>query len=165
MFEKGYVIKGKHATYMKFLSATTEKLNKEARVAAVFRANIDIYMVAPLIGVAYNLIADEDKVSEDDLSIFAEAIINNQENLTYIYRLVMLSEKSVGLTNEEKIDRAFKDDEEPERLAKNMELFHQYMRGGVEWLYDQFTEGATTKDDYFTKIQEIVENFKLDFSL
>ena len=165
MFEKGYVIKGKHATYMRFLSATTEKLNKEAKVAAVFRYNVDIYTVAPLIGVIYNLRADEDKASDDDLSIFAEAIINNQENLTYIYRLVMLSENSLGLTNEQKIDRAFKDDEEPEKLAKNMELFHQYMRGGVEWLYCQFTEGATTKDDYFTKIQEVVENFKLDFSL
>jgi hypothetical protein len=165
MFEKQYLLKGKHATYAKFLSATTERLNKDAKVAGVFRYIIDVYLVAPLIGVAYNLKADEDTTSNDDVRIFADAIINQQENLTYAYRLVMLSENSSNLTNDEKIDRAFKQDEDVEKLANNMELFHQYMRGGIEWLYEQFTDGATTKEDYLSKIQEVVETFKADFSL
>ena len=40
-----------------------------------------------------------------------------------------------------------------------MKLFNTYVRGGIEWLYEQFTTGATTRDEYITKIHEIVEAF------
>ena len=39
------------------------------------------------------------------------------------------------------------------------------MRGGLEWLYEQFTDGATTKEDYLEKVYEIVSLYKEDFSI
>lgn len=162
MFDKQYYFKGKHATYVKFLSATTQKLNKDVKVAGVFRAIIDIYLVAPLIGVNFNLKADEDTISNDNVRIFADAMINQQDNLINVFRLVMLSENSTNLSDDEKIDRAFKEDEDSEKLAVNMELFHKYMRGGIEWLYEQFTEDATTKDDYLAKILKVTQTYKLE---
>ncbi|MBV1756495.1 MAG: hypothetical protein KMY55_01505 [Dethiosulfatibacter sp.] len=163
MFDKPYKIKGKHATYAKFLSATTERLNRDAKVAGVFRYIVDIYLVAPLIGVAYNLKSDEDTKTDDDVTIFAEAIINQQENLTHVFRLVMLAESNSKLNDDEKIQRAFKDDENSLKVLENMELFHQYMRGGIEWLFKQFTEDATTREDYLAKMTEIVDTYKQDF--
>lgn len=66
---------------------------------------------------------------------------------------------------DEKIDRAFRYDEHPEKLAKNLELFHQYMRGGIEWLYEHFTDGTTTKEDYLEKVYEVVSLYKEDFGI
>lgn len=67
----------------------------------------------------------------------------------------MLVDNTTGLNADEKIDRAFKNPDTPE----NMKLFNTYVRGGIEWLYEQFTTGATTRDEYITKIHEIVEAF------
>lgn len=164
MFERDYVIRGKHATYARFLSSTTERLNKNAKVASVFNRIVDVYMVAPLIGAAYKKKADEDSSSSESVRIFADAIINQQENLDSVFRLVMLSDNMTNLTNDEKISRAFKEDEDPIKLSENLEVFHQYMRGGIEWLYEQFTDGATTQEDYLAKVNEVVQLYKADFN-
>ena len=68
----------------------------------------------------------------------------------------MLVDNTTGLNADEKIDRAFKKPDTPE----NMKLFNSYVRGGIEWLYEQFTSGATTRDEYIAKIYEVVESFK-----
>ena len=38
-----------------------------------------------------------------------------------------------------------------------MKLFNSYVRGGIEWLYEQFTSGATTRDEYIAKIYDEVK--------
>lgn len=167
MFDRAYVLYGKHATYIKFLNAYQRRLDKEnaANNAGIFPLAIDVYTVAPLIGVAYNRTAPVDTASSDSTTIFADAIISRQETLDTVYRLVLLSEKSVELTADERIDRAFRSDEDPERNAMNLDLFHQYMRGGVEWLYEQVTEDATTQEDYLARIVELVNLYSEDFGL
>ncbi len=165
MFDATYNFKGKHATYVKFLSKTAERLHKGMRTTAVFNHYVDVYLVAPLIGVAYNRKAEEDNLINDKATIFADAIIQRQENLITAYRLVMLYDDSTNLTDDEKIDRAFKQDSDSDKLSDNMELFHSYMRGGVEWLYEQFSGDANTKEDYLRNIKEVVENYYNDFKL
>jgi len=154
MFNNDYELKGKYATYIRFLSATTNRLDKAAKAAAI----------APLIGLAYNKKVPEDNASNDTYSILASQIINHQADLDFAFRLVMLADNSAGLSSDDKIDRAFRQDEQPEKLAENLDLFHQYMRGGLEWLYEQFTDGATTKEDYLEKVYEVVSLYKEDFS-
>ncbi len=165
MFNNDYVLKGKHAAYIRFLSATTNRLDKTAKAAGVINTAVDIYAIAPLIGLIYNKKAGEDDSSSDTYSILASQIINHQADLDFAYRLVMLADNSSGLSSDEKIDRAFKQDEQPKKLAENLELFHQYMRGGLEWLYEHFTDGATTKEDYIEKVYEVVSLYNEDFSI
>jgi len=165
MFNKPYILKGKHATYIRFLSAQTRINDKNAKGAFVIKTAVDIYNIAPLIGVAYNLKADEDTNSTDSYTIFGDAMIQHQSNLEIAFRLVMLAENSSTLSSDEKISRAFREDEQPDKMAKNLDLFHQYVRGGIEWLYEQFTDGATTKEDYLEKVFEVVSLYKDDFSI
>jgi hypothetical protein len=42
-----------------------------------------------------------------------------------------------------------------------MKLFHAYVCGGIEFLYEKFQD-CTTNDDYIEKMYEIVERFKHD---
>jgi hypothetical protein len=165
MFNNDYELRGKHATYIRFLSATTNRLDKTAKAAGIINTAVDIYVIAPIIGLAYNKKAAEDNSINDTYSILASQIINHQEDLDFAFRLVMLADKSTELSSDEKIDRAFRQDEQPEKLAKNLELFHQYMRGGIEWLYEHFTDGATTKEDYLEKVYEVVSLYKEDFCI
>jgi hypothetical protein len=154
------MIKGKHATYAKFLCATSSKKDKEneRRPADVFDRIVDIYMIAPIVGLVTGLKSPEDTESADETRIFAEAVIKEKANLEYIFRLTMLVDNSQQLTADEKISRAFRSENEELRLN----LFNSYVRGGIEWLYDNFTNGATTHDEYIAKINEIVSNFALE---
>lgn len=165
MFNKPYEFKGKHATYIRFLSASTQRLDKEAKIAGIFDAAADIYMIAPLIGTAYNLRSPVDNSIQDSYTIFGDAIINRQVSLEAVYRLIMLSEKSIDLSSSERIERAFKDDEILENVNANVELFHEYMRGGIEWLYEHINEGTTPQDDYLEKVKELVNLYADDFEL
>ena len=155
MFNSDIYVKGKHATYIKYLSKKTEKNDRKEKVAGVFERAIDVYMVAPIIGLVYGLRRDEDKASADDVKIFADTVNREQLNLVYIYRMVLLVDNSRGLSADEKIELAFRTPEKEE----NMKLFNSYLRGGIEWLFEQFTSGATTKDEYLAKINEIVSTF------
>lgn len=45
-------------------------------------------------------------------------------------------------------------------LLEDMELFHDYIRGGIEVMYEQFTDGCQTQDDYLSKTYEVMSTFK-----
>lgn len=153
MFDSDYQFKGKHATYVKFL-------NKDENGANVFERMLDVYMLAPIIGKLYGRRSGVDKESSDTARIFADAIIKEQHKLKYIYRLIMLCHEEEGLTEDAKVKMAFKDDGSKDDLAKNMEIFHSYMLGGVEVLYEKFSEDNTTRDDYLYQIYKLIEGFK-----
>jgi hypothetical protein len=162
MFTKNYRVLGKHATYIRFLNAYAQNLDKKVKAAGIFAYAVDVYMVAPLIGAAYKRKAPVDTESKDDLNILAEQFISRQKQLDDVYRLVMLSDESVKLSDDERIDRAFKTDEDSKQQAVNLEIFHQYMRGGVEWLYERITEGT---DYYLDKIKDFLTLYADDFQL
>jgi hypothetical protein len=138
---------------------------KSLKNAGIFLNAVDVYTVAPLIGVAYNKAVPVDYDSQDTINIHADAIIRRQHDLDVVYRLVLLNDKSLTLPSDERLDRAFRSDESPELQTENMEIFHKYMRGGVEWLYEQITEGATTQEDYLERIVELVKQYNDDFNL
>jgi len=152
MFEKDLVIRGKHATYI-------TDLNK----ANIFRRYIDVYMMGAVWGLLYNVRADRDTTSSDDATIYAAAFNTERLRCEFVYRLVMLLDESAGLSPEQKIDRAFRyDDTHVEVMKENMALFHSYVFGGVEKLYEKFVSGCTTRDDYIDKINEVLGAFKDD---
>ena len=71
--------------------------------------------------------------------------------------------KIFELTSEERVDRAFRYDSLPEKaeeFKQSMELFNDYVRGGIEVMYEQFTDGCQTQDDYLNKTYEVMTTFK-----
>ena len=156
MFTSDIYIRGKYATYLKYLSQKTEKNDRKEKVAGVFERMIDVYMTAAIVGVNYGLKREDENTTPDTVKIFADAVNREQDNLEAIFRIVMLVDNTTGLNPDEKINRAFKNPDTPE----NLKLFNSYVRGGIEWLYEQFTTSATTRDEYIAKIYEIVDNFK-----
>lgn len=154
MFTSDIYVRGKYASWLKFLSEKTEKNDKSEKVAGVFKRDIDVYLTAAIVGLNFGLRREADN-SPDKAKIHVDTVLKEQDNLTFVFRIAMLVDNSTGLNADEKINRTFKSPDAPE----NMELFNSYVRGGIEWLYEQFTEGTTIKDDYLAKIYEIVDSF------
>lgn len=166
MFENDYTITGKHATYLKYLAVKNSKEDDDATApsaARLFERYIDVYMNAAIWGLLYSKTAKRDTLSDDRARIYADAFANERDNCVFLYRMVMLLDKSVDLTPEERVDRAFKYDTQQKKadaFRENMELFHDYIRGGIEWMYDHFTDSCSTRDDYITRVYEVVTTFQ-----
>lgn len=156
MFENDLAITGRHATYLKFL--VQEKL---------FERYIDVYMNAAIFGLLYNRTAKRDTTSDDRARVYADAFAKERENCMFLYRIVMLLDKTIELSPEERVNRAFRYDSQPdksEEFTQNMELFHSYIRGGIEVMYEQFTDGCQTQDDYLSKSYETMTMFRKELA-
>lgn len=166
MFENDYTINGKHATYLKFLAKKNARDDTDPdnpAAAKLFERYIDVYMNAAIWGLLYSRTAKRDTASDDRARVYADAFANERVNCVFLYRMVMLLDKTTELTPEERVDRAFRYDTQPEKteeFKKNMELFQDYVRGGIEVMYEQFTDGCTTQDDYLSKTYEVMTMFK-----
>ena len=161
MFEKNYRLSGKHATYVKFLKDE----------AKIFDTIIGAYINGAIFGLLYNRTAPIDKESTDTANIMSEQFIQYQEKCKFVYRLVMLLDETTDISSQKRIDRAFRDDTETENpdyeeiMKANMNVFHAYVRGGIEQLYEDFVTGCTSPDDYITRMYEQINSFSETFSI
>lgn len=171
MFENDYNITGKHATYLKSLAVKNSgaKVNEDASPtsARIFERYIDVYMNAAIWGLLYERTAPRDTTSDDRARIYADAYSNERENCTFIYRMVMLLDKTTTLEPSVRVDRAFRYDVQEDKKAEfeaNMDLFHSYVRGGIEEMYEQFADGCSTRDDYMNKLYEVITTFRQEIA-
>jgi hypothetical protein len=152
MFDRDYQLKGKHATYAKYLRDT----------ARVFKRHIDVYMIGAIMGFLHGRQLPEDNTSKDDVMMFADVFIRENAKCEFIYRMLMLLDETTSLTLDQRANRAFRDDTDEQAMVNNMELFNSYVRGGIEYLYNKFYEDCVTQDDYINKVYEVVDRFKND---
>lgn len=128
LFSKEYSFIGKHASYV-------EKLREK-----LFFRYVDIYIIAPIVGVYYKRKASTDNTDDRTAKIFAEQLVGEMRKLEFAYKLVLLcDEKYAKYENlEEKVKRIFSNDEEV--IKENMKIFNEYVLGGVEVLYEKIIE-------------------------
>lgn len=153
MFENDYTFNGKHATYIKVF-------RDEAHLYPTY---IDVYMNAAVFGLLHDRWEPKDNSSTDRARIYADAFAGRRDMCVFLYRLVMLLEKKTNIELPERIDRAFRDDsdeEHPEKLKDNLELFHGYVRGGIEVMFETFIDGCDTQDDYIDRAVEKMKDFR-----
>ena len=157
MFDKEYDILGKHALYVRQL-AREIKINGQS----LFERYLDVYLNGAIFGLLYNRTAPRD-ASPEQANIPASAFNTSRNDCIFLYRLVMLLEQSTNATPNERIDRAFRhdaDDTQKDKLAANMDLFHSHVLGGIEVLYEKYTDGCTTPEDYMEKIYSMMQGFQ-----
>lgn len=152
LFENDVTITGKHATHLKFL----------VNDAKLYNDYIDVYMNAAVFGYMYSKKDDRDNESTDRARIYADAFSNHRTECVFLFRLITLLDDE-NITTEERLDRAFRYDANPEKeeeLQKCIEKFNAYVRGGIEYMYNLFTTGCTSRDDYIRATFEATRNYK-----
>ena len=164
MFDKAYDITGKHALYTRFLARDLQNKEKGGVFGnyGIFERYLDVYLNGAIFGLLYNRTAPKD-VSTEEASIPATAFNTSRNDCIFLYRLIMLLEQTTDVTPEGRIDRAFKDDADEnksDKIAANMNLFHSYVLGGIEVLYEKFSDGCTTADDYLERVYTLMRDFQ-----
>lgn len=155
MFDKEYSFRGSHAEkVIKLTGEFNQNHNK------LFNRNLDVYLMAPIVGFLYQTKANLDRGSKDsrDTKIFPEQLINEQQNLQFTYRLIMLLDKEHEPDLDERINKAFRyygsDKAQPDEA-----LYEEYVRGGVDVLYDKLIASANSEADYLKNLYDFMEEF------
>lgn len=113
-----------------------------------FRALIDIYAIATLIGLKAGRRVDDDP-SEEKRTVQLKQISDYIQILKPIMQLVLILDTSRGISEEERIQSAFQNPDSKETYKENMELFNSYARGGIEYLYEHLVTRDRSDDDMY----------------
>lgn len=158
MFDKQYRFRGRHAVRVDKLTGVFDSDSK----AKLFDRNVDVYTNAPLVGFLYGRRAEIDNEKNPETNqvynqnVMGDRVIYSQEELTFNFRLIMLLDKDYEPDEDKRIDKAFRhmgDDPADE------ERFNSYVRCGVDVLYEKLIEGASSLDDFISRLYDFIEEF------
>ncbi len=165
LFSRTVTITGKHAVYMK---ALTNKFDTNLK-QGFFKRNLDVYLIAPIVGKIYNRKADPDYSIEEDTKIFLEQLNGEIENLFFNYRLIVFLEDRSNTDIEERCNRAFRYDKNMEKRSYGDKVYNSYVLGGIEFLYEKLIGNDTNTDilieNSFNFMDEYNELYKEDYEI
>ena len=150
MFTTEYSFRGVYADKVKEL--TTLKFDKEN---TLFNRNMDVYLLAPIIGFLYQKRSPIDK-STNTTKIFAETLVQYQKEMEFAYRLVMLLDAEYEPDAQKRIDKAFKEYINP--AQEDLARIDEYVRGGVDILYEKLVQQSSMPEDYLRNLYQFVED-------
>ena len=108
--------------YLKFLAAKNSGAkgadDSSPTSARIFERYIDVYMNAAIWGLLYERIAPRDTTSDDRARIYADAYATERENCVFLYRMVMLLDKTTTLEPTVRVDRAFRYDVQEDKKRR-----------------------------------------------
>lgn len=149
MFNGDYTINGMHATYIKYL----------VNEVKAFDRYIDVYMAGAALGVL-NDRKSKQGGSTDRARIYADAFTTEYVKCNELFKVVILNDSSKSWSEEERINICFRyrdkmdenaappvTEHEVELMKEALELFNEYVMGGVELLYENFSSSATVSID------------------
>ena len=153
------VLNGRFARYADAMW-TQNKIDDKSR----FSKLLDLYAVAAIIGFRKGRRLADDKLSPEKRTIQLDQIASNYMRFYTIMQVILLLDDSRGLEPAEKAKMAFDTNPKSEKVYEdNMELFHSYARGGLEYLYEVLVTRPVIMDDEFedarvANIMEFVKN-------
>lgn len=159
LFQKEFEFKGKHARM------ASELWSQNDYEHSYFKRLIDLYCIAPIIGFRMNRKAGVDNSSSDTKSIFGDQMRGEKDNLDFALQMIlMLEAEEQGKSQEEILKIGFQSIETKEQFDAYNNLFNDYVRGGVEELYERLVvhqpeihEGY--HDEKTTNIMALIERF------
>ncbi len=149
IFNQLFQIKGKHASMMKELK---EKIGGDCR-------NIDIFYISIILGLTQNRHANVDNDTKiEPAKIDPEQMIKYDDNIQFLYRLVMLADTNYCISAKNRADKAFRYKPE-ESFEKDENHFISTMLGGLEFFYDQIATNVSGRSDIFENIFSLVDSY------
>lgn len=136
---------GKHRDYVDKMW-TQNKIQE-----SYFKRLVDLYAVAAIIGLKTNRKSPEIKDESDvKRTVQLKQLSENYQTLMPIMRMILIMDESRDMTFEQRLESAFVIPDNYEIYKKNMDLFNDYARGGVEYLYENLVLRAPSVDDDYT---------------
>ena len=125
MFDKEYSFKGTHADKVVKLTAKFDDKN------SIFKRNLDVYMMAPIVGFLYQRKAESNNDGEQiTTKIFPEQLISDKACRDY----------------------------NSDRASKDEKLFESYVLGGVDVLYEKIIGNDSSAEAYMSNLYDFMED-------
>ena len=128
-----------------------------------FSKLLDLYATAAIIGFRKGIRLADDKLTSEKRTIQLDQVASNYIRFYTIMQVILLLDDSRGLDPAEKAKMAFDTNPKSEKIyTDNMELFHSYARGGLEYLYQVLVTRPVGMDDEFedARVANIIEFVK-----
>jgi len=142
-FRKEVQITGKHSRYVDEMWEQNQIQN------SYFKRLVDLYVFAPVIGLRTRRKSVADN-SDGKRTVPVTQILELEKDLEIIMQTILLLDDTSNLSVDQKIDRAFRGPSTEAEFKENVNLFHDYMRGGIEVLHDCLVDRELTIDDKYT---------------
>ncbi|HHV19793.1 MAG TPA: hypothetical protein GXZ27_13315 [Thermoanaerobacterales bacterium] len=164
MFQREFLFRGKHALYVRNLVET----------AGLIQRNLDVLIIAPIIGLLYGKTGVLDKSSNNTTKIFTDQLLKEKDLLEFTYKLIILADTDKGWQDNERIFRAFRIDEEADNLSEkdkqmiveNRQLFESYLLGGIEYLHERLCGDSTyDRDMMVNELYDFIKEFHEDLQM
>ena len=154
IFDHEYFFHGLHADR---LVALTSQFGKSASMKLLPR-NVDVFMIAPVIGFIYGKRAALDNSQPDRTINFAQ-MTYCKNDLLFNYRLVILLDKDYEPDPQKRLDKAFRFMGTPQ-AEPDEKRFEEYMRGGIDVLYEKLvTPGQNYEKNLISFLEEFNERY------
>ncbi len=161
MFDRDYNFKGIHANIVTQLTAEIDSESK----FKLFERNIDVLILAPIVGFLYGRMADRDEsgqVTVDNVKKINFDQMNRESyTLNFNYELIMILHDKDKLPIEERLDRAFRYAKGSDEKEECYKIFEKYVLGGIEVLKEKLldNDNPTSVDDYINNIYYFLQNY------
>lgn len=152
IFNGDYQFKGSHAEKANRLVTTFNGNN------SLFNRLLDVYLLAPIIGFLYNRSSPIDNNGKP-VNILFDAMSKEQNKLWLNYRLIMLLDKQYEADFDKRVDKAFRNYGK-ESSQPDEEKYEEYVRGGVDVLYEKLIEPSNTEEDYLKNLFDFIDEFE-----
>lgn len=150
IFNQLFQIKGKHANMLRELK---EKLG------GISCRNIDIFYISIILGLTQNRHAEIDNDAKiEPAKIDPEQMNRLDDEIEFLYRLVMLSDTKYCPFAKNRADKAFRYKNDGS-CEKDEIHFVQTMLGGLEFFYEQVAKNTASTADVFNNIYELVDSY------
>lgn len=160
-FSGQFRFRGRTAKYVLSLCDVFEKKTK----AQLFANNVNIFIIAPLVGFTFHQTAIPDTEKNDVGKVWATSVFDEQMNrykmvMEFNLKLIMLLDEEYEPNEEKRIDKALRNFMEDQ---KDIDRYFSYMYGGIDILYDKLVKNAVSSDDFIERMNkfcnELMENY------
>lgn len=155
MFDKDYSFHGRHAERAK---ALTKSFDEDGN--AFFKSNVEVYLLAPIVGFIYERKADRDNSVSEKANIQLGQINTRIDDFQFHYRLIMLMDKKNEPNLDFRVDKAFRHYGTPEAEMDEI-LYEKYVMGGIDVLYENLIEPTKGAQDFVYNLFRFMEDFDI----
>lgn len=151
LFNQLYQIKGKHAELVRHIKNWATDAGAPCR-------NIDIFYISIVLGLWQNVSAKIDDTPVEPAKIDSEQMVRHNDDITYFYQLVMVTDSRYCANPKTRIEKAFRLLGTPE--AEKDELhFTEVILGGLEFFYAQVMENGVTVSEVLDNMLDLVNAY------
>ena len=129
-----------------------------------FPRNVDVLMVAPIVGFEYRVMAEKNCQDDADTKIFLKQLQDADSRLELNYKTIMLLDKEYEPDEAVRIDKAFRVTPENREQA-DLERYESYVRGGVDFLHDKIIGSGNTQDERIMDLYDLVDSFSARYQI